>query len=332
MNSFFRRLVVGVLVLSMAMWTVPVKAAIVDEISIPISISATIGSIGTYSLSASPSSATTSDTMSFDTSTVSTSDPWRVIDGYIDIDLSVTGNTTWGLRMVTDNVADLTGIDRDSATGTLYVDANSNGTYDTGEEVSGTGGGYSDGTSYFAGFDTTGTGTYSYSGLINTAYMDDSSMRAAFAWQVDGYDTDGASTIATLPSAPTADGAHSDSSSVGDWNDPWVYMVDKSNSDYGDNGWNTATGGEVSQDTDSDGALEFNYSLIAYGSVSGGYLALKDTARPLSSTEGSSITDPWDIYVYLVGKFMNTDWNSGTDFVLPAGSYDTNLYLELFTE
>lgn len=318
MNSIFRSLVVGVLVLCMATWSIPVKAAIVDQISVPISISATIGSIGSYDLSA-----TTSGSMSFDTSTVSTSDPWRVINGYVDIDLSVTGNTTWGLRMVTDNVADLTDLSRDSTTGALL---------DTGGNVvtADGSGGYSDGTNYFAGFDT-GSGVYSYSGLINTAAMDDSSMRAAFAWQVDGYDTTGTATTASIPSAPTADGSHGDSSSVGDWNDPWVYMVDKSNADYGDNGWNTATGGTVSQDTDGDGNVEFNYTVIGYGSVSGGYLALKDDARPLSSTEGTT-TDPWDIYVYLVGKFMNTDWSTGTDFVLPAGSYNTNLYLELFTE
>lgn len=220
--------------------------------------------------------------------------PWVLSDQYIRIVYS-SNYGVWGVRVVTDN-EDLEG------------DAN-----DIVERIEGapTGAGPD-------GIWGNADDILSFGGLV-ILDDEDPSHRAPWAWQVF---TGTQAVVTPTTSVIGADGALADGPTVGDWNDNWAYIGDKNDSGYT---------GDILFDApppDLDVLVDDpTYPMVVVGSGgSGGTLA--------PHPEGASRAGDGDIVVYIATRFANTNYGGATPvpFLLPAGTYNASLYIELVHE
>lgn len=154
-----------------------------------------------------------------------------------------------------------------------------------------------------------------YSGLV-VLDNPDPSQRAPWAWQVF------ASTqpAVTPPTTGTnADGSLNDGAFNGEWNDDWAYIADKNDDGYT---------GAILEDGDLDGSVDDpTYFMAVTGTGGGGGSLAQHPALDPKPGDG-------DIVIYISARFANTNWGgpAPVNFLLPAGSYDASLYVELVHE
>lgn len=237
----------------------------------------------------------------FPAASATLANPWVASSQYLRVQYSATYNSTWGVRIVTDN-KELVGGDI-SKIGPAYDDAAKTKT--------------------------------SYSGLLNNAELSkpaasqDTSKRAAWAWQVYANPLGDPLTVPSSTVAVKNSGTElldkqtpeANADSVGKWNSAWAYIADKSN-----NTFNSA----ILEDGDGDGTVDdLTYAMVLVGPSGGGGGALaQHPQKAIDAGDG-------DIAMYLASRFANTNWgdvNKPFAYVLSAGSYKAKLYLELIHE
>lgn len=288
----------------------------------------------------------TSSEITFDSDSVegaAQTSPWVLADQYLWIEFECHRDGYWGLRLVTDNTSDIVDEDGDIPIGYVYED---NDTTDTSDDLEAYGG------LIRVTVDDSGN-------IVNVT--DDPFQRVILAWQVyyqdwvDVWILNFPRTINPPDVEPFErdDGTiiYTDSNIAAEWyqdeddGGAWAYLGDKNDDGYpGDSVYwqiyNSETG-------DSDDV--YNYNMIACGMGDGyadiarhpGYTGnLQDYDDEDKDGDGET-DDDWDIFVYLAGRFWNTayldtdnddTYETAVDFRLPAGTYKTTLYVELFYE
>lgn len=226
--------------------------------------------------------------------------PWVVSDQYIRIQYS-SNYGSWGIRIVTDN-EDLEGDANDT------IDSIAGSDIDPSPAVT----------------------TLAYSGLLSLSEIrrpiasQDPSKRAPWAWQVFGSTRPAVTSPTSLIGAS---GALADGTTIGDWDDDWIYIADKNDEGYT---------GDILVDADSDGQRDdLNYGMIVVGSGPGGggmaqHPAAAGSPHPRRPGDG-------DIAVYIAARFANTNWGdpaapTPTPYLLGADDYSATLYVELVHE
>lgn len=276
--------------------------------------------------------APSSSGFSFSDSAMATqTSPWVVADQYFhiefDCDYSGDGDDYWGLRIVTDNMVD------------VVADADGDGVPDDVD-----GDGVPDDQPVPV-YDESGNA--SYGGLIKVtldvagniaSVTDGAAQKINLAWQI--YNTVPSLLTAPAVSDIDGDGIYTDNNVSTDWwTGDWAYIGDKS-----DDGITEAV---LWQDEANNWVL--NYNVIAYGlsyfirnltpHPDDGNTGISDDDLIDEDGDGDVYDDGWDIYLFMAGRFWNTDYGTDSNgnpvaeyFQLPVGDYQGNIYIELFWE
>lgn len=230
----------------------------------------------------------------FSSSQATVKNPWVRSPQYLRVIYSC-DRETWGLRIVTDNEKDI---------GQVYpkpTDPGADKKYETSY-------------TYVNGQWLTGDDSVSFGGLIDLKTKNNPNYRAPFAWQAF--------------SAPVSNPylIYKDTSGKwnvgGEWNDDWAYMVDKS--DIWDNV--KAVGGVYFQNTYP------KFEIVVFGSSN---LALMTQHPVVSGSKTNPDLKPdgdGDMAIYIATCFGIMDENGDYVGILPKGTYQTTIYVELIYE
>lgn len=329
------KLVVLITALSLAPYGAVIAEPVQDFEAIPITVGITTVSELTVLVKNIVGDAVAG--LSFSAAGVTTGNPWRVSDQYLDVEYSC-NVASWGIRIITDNITDLVsiagyvGVAGDTiACGELYdADTDGDGVNDS----------YGDGPDADLLPDIPnnpaswgdGDDILAYSGLINTGEVvkpldtQNPKMRASLGWQIY------ANKLAAKPPNPAIDDVS------GAYNGPWAYLADKSDNVTLTNGTRKMNGANPAELGDelivtgetAGGELVYNYTLLAYGGI--GQALAQHPALDPKEADDTDTDGKLDVIVYLAAKFANTDYSDPAnpkDFVLPGGSYQSTIYVEL---
>jgi len=242
---------------------------------------------------------TPANSLQFPVEDATVDEPWVYSPQYIRI-IHSSDETIWGVRIVTKN---------NITFGQVYPKPISKGPDNQWEWEKLGESSYP----YVNGNWQTGDDSVSFAGLIDNATKLDPNKRASLAWQV----------FVNPVSSP--DPIYKNWQGVwnvgGNWNDDWVYVVDKNDK------WN---GVDSVNGVFEPGTWNAKYDMIAVGTP----LSNNLTQHPVVAGSQAS-PDPkygdGDIAVYLAACFGVMNGNSCTG-LLPAGQYSAVLYVELVHE
>lgn len=245
---------------------------------------------------------------------VTTENPWIISSQHLYVVYSCI-ESVWGIRIVTDNEADI---------GRVYPKPLNEGPDNTWEwDIHPEWDGrymYSTRRGWLTGDDSV-----SFQGLIDPETKDNPLLRADLAWQVYP---------ANPPSEPIPMERSPDGWNVGgDWDDDWVYIIDKGNR------WN----GRLSVGDIFDvETWNPKYEIVLTGNEENSYLTQHP---PMPDNDGDGerdsrwVPDPeddevYEIIIYIGACFgVPSDEEEGEfDGILPAGNYTSKIYLELLHE
>lgn len=243
--------------------------------------------------------------------------PWVVADQYIKV-MYDCNYPSWGIKIVTDNRTDLGvkepkwGIGNDNKWGEPDKDDDGNGIKDDWPEH---GMGNNDDIKI-------------YGGLIKTDKTDDKNnptFRADLAWQISE-DYKG---FGSKPTVPTKNDVGVKPSNPEDgWKTNWAYISDKK-----DTGYDSKVIIDYLKEGEDTKAV-YAYDVAIFGGGASSFL----TWHPYLGSDPVKVEDDAkisDAAIYIVARFCSKDYtdpDNPIDFVLPKGSYETTIYLELVSE
>lgn len=310
------KILVAVVVLGTAMNGIGFAGPTSDSVPVDVNIALLNPNSGNVDVTARNISNDAEAPISFSITGVNLANPathWVVSDQYLKILHSNQWNASWGLRTYTDNK-------------TVYpamagnpIEPGTNGKYGDGDDV------------------------LTYGGLVHTGKLNDPTLRAPLGWVVYK------DKIANAGKPPTPTGEASFNTEIpkndktNDWKSQWAYVSEKGDSlpaDFNKISWPTYNdkNGNGQQDADEPTVTAFNYNLIAWGYPLATALAqhLPAADGPDSDTEPDLKSGDGDIAVYVTARFVSKNYSidtlNGTAFILPAGNYNTTIWVELIHE
>jgi len=264
---------------------------------------------------------------------VTTDNPWIRSPQYLRVIYSST-ETTWGIRIVTDNEGNI---------GQVYpkpLNKGPDNQWEWDNNHPDWGGKYK----YENGQWQTGDDSISFSGLLDSATKNNPNYRPALAWQVFAQPVVEPDSIYKIPFTNVWNVG-------GDWNDDWVYLVDKSNK------WNgeDVIGGVFYPPPP---VYSLKTEIVANGSGQLGWLAQHPVVGGSPDHPDPKYGDGWDtngdgkineqddndvnddgkvecdMAIYIAACFgVPSDTQEGVfTATMPAGNYSSVIYLELIHE
>lgn len=242
---------------------------------------------------------TPAGSLQFPAQNATINEPWVHSPQYLRVTYSSDENI-WGIRIVTNNNVDI---------GQVYPKPIGPGPDNQWEwEKLGL-----SGYQYVGGVWQTGDDSVSFGGLIHPGTKANPNYRADLAWQV------------YKDPVPSPDPIYKNWQGVwnvgGNWNDDWAYITDKSDK------WN---GQLVIGGVYYPGTWDAKYEMVVTGNPVVNYLAQHPVVSGSKENPDPKLGD-CDIAIYLAACF-GISQNGTFIGILPAGNYQTRIYLELIHE